>query len=263
VIIGPGRRFARTTTRSHSRSLGDAVAWGSLFVAAVAIAFAMRLAIDNPWALFARHAAPSASHWFGTDDFGHDVVARVLWGMQGSVLLGIVAAIAGFVVGMLAGALGAEAVSVRRAFRVVGRLGVPAIGIAVGLATVLSREPVAYWLLLVPLTIGPGVQWGTDTFVGGPPDRRTANGAAAAVLVALANAVAGQAVLGALGLAPVGGLTLGTLLDDVRTADHRPLGEFVVVVAVVVITVVALRTAARSLQIRTRSAAPRTTGTMV
>jgi ABC-type dipeptide/oligopeptide/nickel transport system permease component len=263
VLIGPGRPLARHRARTRGRHPGWVLAWAWLFIVAVAIAFAIRLPVGNPWSLYARHAAASGRHWFGTDDLGHDVASRLLWGMQGTVLLGIVATVVGCSLGMLVGALAAEVNGARRGVRVIGRLGVPAIGISVGLATVLSREPVEYWLLLVPLTIGPAVRWGTDTFAAGVPGRRARNGAVAAVLVGLANAVAGEAVLGALGLVPVGGLTLGVLLDDVRTADHRPLGELVVVVVAVVVTVVALRTAARSLEIRTRPTVPRTAGTMV
>jgi ABC-type dipeptide/oligopeptide/nickel transport system permease subunit len=34
---------------------------------------------------------PSAAHWFGTDSFGRDVLARVLWGGRASLLIGLVA----------------------------------------------------------------------------------------------------------------------------------------------------------------------------
>ena len=36
-------------------------------------------------------AAPSATHWFGTDQLGRDLFARVLYGGQVSLLVGLVA----------------------------------------------------------------------------------------------------------------------------------------------------------------------------
>src|SRR5204862_21403 len=34
--------------------------------------------------------APSAAHWFGTDEIGRDVLARVIWGTRASLLAGVV-----------------------------------------------------------------------------------------------------------------------------------------------------------------------------
>jgi peptide/nickel transport system permease protein len=50
--------------------------------------------------LASRHAAPSASHWFGTDDLGRDVLTRVLYGGRVSLAIGVLSA-------LLAAALGA------------------------------------------------------------------------------------------------------------------------------------------------------------
>src|SRR5689334_14393250 len=54
--------------------------------------------------------APSALHWFGTDDVGRDVLARVIYGARASLLAGVISvAIALFVgvpIGLISGYLG-------------------------------------------------------------------------------------------------------------------------------------------------------------
>ncbi len=48
---------------------------------------------------------PSARHWFGTDDKGMDVFARIIWGTRVSISIGIVSALIVLVIGTLMGAL--------------------------------------------------------------------------------------------------------------------------------------------------------------
>jgi peptide/nickel transport system permease protein len=54
--------------------------------------------------------APSAAHWFGTDEIGRDVLSRVIWGARASLLAGVVAALIslsiGVPIGLLAGYAG-------------------------------------------------------------------------------------------------------------------------------------------------------------
>ena len=54
--------------------------------------------------------APSAAHWFGTDEVGRDILSRVLWGTRASLLAGVVsvgiAVGVGVPLGLLAGAVG-------------------------------------------------------------------------------------------------------------------------------------------------------------
>lgn len=57
------------------------------------------LAQDPP----ARLQAPSAAHWFGTDQFGRDVFARVAAGVANSALIAVVAVAFAAVIGTLAG----------------------------------------------------------------------------------------------------------------------------------------------------------------
>lgn len=77
---------------------------GSSFGARTALLVAMGLvllALLAPWIapyapdaidLAGRRAAPSSSHWFGTDDLGRDLLARVLFGARVSLAIGILAA---------------------------------------------------------------------------------------------------------------------------------------------------------------------------
>ena len=54
--------------------------------------------------------APSAAHWFGTDEIGRDVLSRVIFGARASLLAGVVAALIslsiGVPIGLLAGYAG-------------------------------------------------------------------------------------------------------------------------------------------------------------
>jgi peptide/nickel transport system ATP-binding protein/peptide/nickel transport system permease protein len=80
------------------------------------------LAPYNPTDLAGRpFEAPSAAHWLGTNDVGHDILSEALWGGRVSLVVGVLAAAAGVAVGLLAGALagyfrgGAEALVMRTA----------------------------------------------------------------------------------------------------------------------------------------------------
>ena len=48
--------------------------------------------------------APNANHWFGTDDFGRDLFARILYGSRYSLFIGITVSAIAMVLGMLIGA---------------------------------------------------------------------------------------------------------------------------------------------------------------
>jgi peptide/nickel transport system permease protein len=51
-----------------------------------------------------RLQGPSAKHWFGTDDMGRDILARVVWGARYSVAVGVVAVLIALVLGATLGA---------------------------------------------------------------------------------------------------------------------------------------------------------------
>ena len=54
--------------------------------------------------------APSAAHWFGTDEIGRDVLSRVIFGARASLLAGVVSVLIslaiGVPIGLLAGYVG-------------------------------------------------------------------------------------------------------------------------------------------------------------
>lgn len=46
-----------------------------------------------------RHA-PSAAHWFGTDELGRDIFSRIIYGARASLMAGVVSVVIAFVVGV-------------------------------------------------------------------------------------------------------------------------------------------------------------------
>src|SRR5262249_32985211 len=52
---------------------------------------------------------PSGAHWFGTDEFGRDVLSRVMYGARIALFVGFAASFAGCVAGGLLGVLSAYA----------------------------------------------------------------------------------------------------------------------------------------------------------
>lgn len=52
-----------------------------------------------------RRAAPTGSHWFGTDDLGRDVLTRVLTGARVSLAIGLLSALTSALVGTLVGSV--------------------------------------------------------------------------------------------------------------------------------------------------------------
>jgi peptide/nickel transport system permease protein len=55
----------------------------------------------------AQFERPSAEHWFGTDEFGRDVLSRILYGAQIALFVGFAASLAGCTIGGLLGAVSA------------------------------------------------------------------------------------------------------------------------------------------------------------
>ena len=80
-----------------------------LGILAVAVFAPQALATHDPFALDypASLQAPSAAHWFGTDESGRDLYSRVVWGARESVLIGLGAAAVGLAGAILLGSLAA------------------------------------------------------------------------------------------------------------------------------------------------------------
>src|SRR5215831_12898609 len=104
----PGQRMLRRLARRRGAMLGLAVV--ALFAAMALLA--PRLAPYDPlqtsWS--AVRKAPSAAHWFGTDEIGRDVLSRVIWGARASLLAGLVSVCIslslGVPIGLAAGYIG-------------------------------------------------------------------------------------------------------------------------------------------------------------
>jgi peptide/nickel transport system permease protein len=89
-----------------------------MFGLVVVLGFVM-LALFAPWlapqdpiatSWSAIRQAPGAEHWFGTDEIGRDVFARVVWGTRASLLAGVVSVsislLLGVPIGLAAGYIG-------------------------------------------------------------------------------------------------------------------------------------------------------------
>jgi peptide/nickel transport system permease protein len=50
-----------------------------------------------------KQAAPSINHWFGTDNFGRDTYARIVWGSRRTLKVGLLSLSIGTIVGILIG----------------------------------------------------------------------------------------------------------------------------------------------------------------
>jgi peptide/nickel transport system permease protein len=104
----PWQRTLRLLAQRRLAVVGLAVV---LFFIAVAV-FAPLISPYDPLATswLAVRKPPSALHWFGTDEIGRDVLARVIWGARASLLAGLVsvslALAAGVPIGLVSGYLG-------------------------------------------------------------------------------------------------------------------------------------------------------------
>lgn len=107
--LAPLERPIQRTWRRLVKRKGAMVGLG-LIAAFILLALSAPLVapydpIKTSWALVRK--APSAAHWFGTDDLGRDVLARVIYGARASLMAGaisvVIALAIGVPIGMLAG----------------------------------------------------------------------------------------------------------------------------------------------------------------
>jgi ABC-type dipeptide/oligopeptide/nickel transport system permease subunit len=85
---------------------------------------------------------PSAEHWFGTDNLGRDVLARVVYGIRLSLFIGLMATLVETVIGLLIGSVsgwfGGWTDTVLMRFVDIA-LGIPYLILALALITVIGR----------------------------------------------------------------------------------------------------------------------------
>jgi peptide/nickel transport system permease protein len=107
-VESPTRRSLRRLVRHRTAMAGLAVVVIFVLAAALAPLVAPFDPAKTSWTVIRK--APSALHWFGTDENGRDVLSRVIWGARASLLAGVVsvaiAMAAGVPIGMIAGLRG-------------------------------------------------------------------------------------------------------------------------------------------------------------
>jgi len=105
---GPWRRAWRRLARRRSAMIGAALVLGFVLLALCATWIAPQDPIATNWGAIRK--APSAEHWFGTDEIGRDVLSRIVYGTQASLLAGVVAVsislLLGVPIGLAAGFIG-------------------------------------------------------------------------------------------------------------------------------------------------------------
>jgi len=105
---GPWRAAWRRLRRRRAAMWGLAVVVIFSLLALLAPWLGLQDPIATSWGAIRK--APSADHWFGTDEIGRDVFARVVWGTQASLLAGVVSVsislLIGVPLGLLAGFIG-------------------------------------------------------------------------------------------------------------------------------------------------------------
>ncbi len=105
---GPWRRAWRRLRRRRGAIVGLVIVLLFIVMAVFAPWIAPYDPIETSWSAIRK--APSAEHWFGTDDIGRDVLSRVIWGTRASLLAGVVSVsislLLGIPIGLVAGFLG-------------------------------------------------------------------------------------------------------------------------------------------------------------
>ena len=88
TVESPGRRAWRRLKRRRTAILGLAVILGFVLLALLAPFVSPYDPAAQSWT--AVRKPPSWAHWFGTDEVGRDLLARVVWGTRASMLAGLV-----------------------------------------------------------------------------------------------------------------------------------------------------------------------------
>lgn len=96
------RRFSR-----HKMAMGGAVGIVLLFLFIIIGSLAIPESKANEGVLRDRLQPPSAAHWFGTDSTGRDVMVRIIYGGQISLVIGVMAVGLSVTLGTLIGGIAA------------------------------------------------------------------------------------------------------------------------------------------------------------
>lgn len=142
--------MARGVARSGARrGFAVAVAGAGVLVLGAVLAPVLAPYLPDAIDLGARRAAPSAAHWFGTDELGRDVFSRVLFGARVSLAVGVLSALLASALGTAVGAVAGyaprwgDALLMRLTDALLAMPRLPLLMIA----AVILRPPI--WLLIV------------------------------------------------------------------------------------------------------------------
>jgi peptide/nickel transport system permease protein len=109
ATLAPKASFAEVVARFvRTKPLGAAGAVIILWMLFLAV-FARVLAPYDPYVgdYGLQFARPSAEHWFGTDEFGRDVLSRIMYGARIALFVGFSASFIGCTIGALLGVVSA------------------------------------------------------------------------------------------------------------------------------------------------------------
>lgn len=108
VTASPSQLAWHRFARRRAALLGVAIVLSFIVLALGAAWIAPLDPIATSWGAIRK--APSAAHWFGTDEIGRDVLSRVIWGTRASLLAGVVSVsislLLGVPIGLAAGFMG-------------------------------------------------------------------------------------------------------------------------------------------------------------
>ncbi|QRM46493.1 ABC transporter permease [Rhizobium sp. BG4] len=162
VAVATEQRVPSRAWRKLKANKGALVGLGIIAFFAILAAAAPILPIPDPnatsWSAIRK--APSAAHWLGTDDIGRDILSRMIWGAQASLMAGVfsvaISVFIGVPFGLLAGYFGGwvdQIISrITEAFLAMPFL-ITAIALAAFLGPSLTNAMIAIGLSAMPIFI--------------------------------------------------------------------------------------------------------------
>jgi peptide/nickel transport system permease protein len=103
TLESPARRALRRLVKRKAAVAGLVVIATFILLALFAPLISPYDAIATSWTLVRK--PPSGSHWFGTDDLGRDILARVIYGARASLLAGLISVTIAMSIGVPLGLL--------------------------------------------------------------------------------------------------------------------------------------------------------------
>src|SRR5262249_49327874 len=97
-LESPARRALRRLLRRKGAIIGLVVLAAFILIALFAPLITPYDPIATSWTLVTN--PPTAQHWFGTDELGRDVLARVIYGARASLLAGVISVSIALLVGV-------------------------------------------------------------------------------------------------------------------------------------------------------------------